>query len=191
MPGLRPTPGRIRETLFNWLQPRIPGSRCLDLFAGTGALGFEALSRGAAEVIMVERNAELAQRLAENARTFGAAGARIVRSDAIAWLINCLSHSGSANPDSNPVDSGALRGISQAFDIVFLDPPFGSGLLPEVCMHLDRKNLVAPGGAVYLETAVDAPGLKLPETWELVKNRVAGGVRYCLAEETRSTCCIT
>ncbi len=106
-PELRPTPDRVRETVFNWLQAPLPGGRCLDLFAGSGALGLEALSRGAAEVVFVERNAAIARRLQDNLALLEAVSGRLERADALIWL----------------------RRKPEPFDIVFLDPPFGRNLL--------------------------------------------------------------
>ena len=103
-PGLRPTPERVRETLFNWLAPVIAGSRCLDLFAGTGALGVEALSRGAARAQFVERDGRAVQALRANLARLKAADGRVAEADALAWL----------------------QGEAEPFDLVFLDPPFAA-----------------------------------------------------------------
>lgn len=127
--GLRPTPDRVRETLFNWLGQDLPDWRCLDLFAGSGALGFEAASRGAARVVLVERDAAACAALEKNRALLGASGVEVARAEALAWLAN----------DRTP------------WDLVFLDPPFDSDLagrvLPELAPHL------APGGQVYVEQA--------------------------------------
>jgi 16S rRNA (guanine966-N2)-methyltransferase len=158
LPGLRPTPDRVRETLFNWLAPVIEGARCLDAFAGSGALGFEAASRGAREVLMLEQSAPAARLLAENARRLGAESVRVERADTLRWL----------------------AGPGTAFDIVFLDPPFAAGLLPEACALLARNGWLAPNAWVYLETPA-RPGLPpLPEGWRLHRERQAGQVCYAL-----------
>jgi len=158
LPGLRPTPDRVRETLFNWLAPVIQGARCLDAFAGSGALGFEAASRGAREVLMLEQSAPAARLLAENARRLGAETVRVERADALRWL----------------------AGPGTAFDIVFLDPPFAAGLLPETCVLLARNGWLAPNAWVYLE-APARPGLPAtPEGWHLHRQRQAGQVCYAL-----------
>ena len=117
--GLRPSSDRVRETLFNWLQPMLPGSRCLDLFAGTGALGFEAVSRGASEVVMIERDRELARSLSATAQRLKVGNVRVHEADALRWL-------------SLPHDSAASR-----FDLVFLDPPFAAGLWSSALAGLD------------------------------------------------------
>ena len=123
--GLRPTLDRVRETLFNWLQHDIEGARVLDAFAGSGALGFEALSRGAREVIFLEKNPKAAIQLKENLQALGAGNAQVWAGDALVWL------------DQNP----------EPYDLVFLDPPFGKELLQPA---LDRLTLL-PGALVYVE----------------------------------------
>jgi 16S rRNA (guanine966-N2)-methyltransferase len=159
-PGLRPTADRVRETLFNWLAPVIQGARCLDLFAGSGALGFEAASRGAAEVVMIERAAAVARVLSDNARTLGAAEVQVIRADALAWL----------------------DGQGRPFDIAFLDPPFDADLLAPACALLARNGWLAPGARIYLE-APAKPGLPpLPAGWVLLRDKQAGRVCYALAE---------
>jgi 16S rRNA (guanine966-N2)-methyltransferase len=157
LPGLRPTPDRVRETLFNWLAPALPGARCLDLFAGSGALGIEALSRGAAEVVFVERHPLAIRALRENLARLNGAGARVEPAEALAWL----------------------RQPGTPFEIALLDPPFGEGLLEPVCAAARTGRLVGgnrldisgsgSGGrpAVVIAGAVDpAPG----------KNRRGGGL---------------
>ena len=155
-PGLRPTPDRIRETLFNWLAAVVPGARCLDLFAGTGALGFEALSRGARCAVMVEQNKQLAQQLEQTKSVLAAARAEIIHGEAINWLAN--RHG--------------------PFDVVFLDPPFHQDYLKKACTLLINKGHLAPAAYVYTETGQDvpshAPGLKA------LKQARAGQVEYTL-----------
>jgi 16S rRNA (guanine966-N2)-methyltransferase len=157
--GLRPTPDRVRETLFNWLAPVIEGSRCLDLFAGSGALGFEALSRGAGKVVMVERHHKAVQQLRANAGTLGATGVEIIEADARQFL------------DGEP----------QVFDIVFLDPPYGKGLTVACADKLEEYGWLAPESCIYLETGADEALDGLPETWDLAKSKRAGRVNFHLA----------
>jgi 16S rRNA (guanine966-N2)-methyltransferase len=136
--GLRPTPDRVRETLFNWLGQDLPGWTCLDLFAGSGALGFEAASRGAARVIMIERDARAIRALEHNRATLGASQLDILRVDALAWLAN----------------------NRETFDLILIDPPFDSGLAAPVLADLARH--LKPGGHAYVEqgsTVVAPPGL--------------------------------
>ena len=157
-PDLRPTSERIRETLFNWLAATIEGSRCLDLFAGSGALGFEALSRGAGEVVFVENSARAAAVLKESAAALDATGACIHKADAIAFL----------------------KGEHKPFDIVFLDPPFAAGLLGDLCRLLDERDWLADGARVYLEHDHARPLPRLPDGWTILKQKTAGQVRYVL-----------
>ena len=158
--GLRPTPERVRETLFNWLAPGLPGARCLDLFAGTGALGLEALSRGAESVDFVERSAVAARQLEENISILDAGGARVHRRDAFDFL----------------------RGKRDGqYDVVFLDPPFAEDLLDETCRLLGQQNLLADGALVYLEMERSQDEPALPDGWRVIKNKTAGTVRYMLA----------
>lgn len=158
--GLRPTGDRIRETLFNWLAPVIEGAHCLDLFAGSGALGFEAASRGAAEVVMVDRAAPVVRILEANAKLLGARALRVVHGDALQWL-------------QGPCD--------RTFDIVLLDPPFASGLLQPTCDLLARHRWLGSRGLVYLETPAQDELPVLPATWELLRDKRTGQVRYALA----------
>ena len=158
-PGLRPTSERIRETLFNWLAPHIDGASCLDLFAGTGALGLEALSRGAAGTVFVEKSAVAARVLKSNVEMLGATGATVCEADAFEYLRQA------------PVRS---------FDIVFLDPPFAADMLEDLCRLIDERQVLAEGARVYLENDVATDEAVLPAGWELLKSKVAGQVRYTL-----------
>jgi 16S rRNA (guanine966-N2)-methyltransferase len=160
-PGLRPTPERIRETLFNWLAPHIRGAHCLDLFAGSGALGFEALSRGAKTVDFVERSATAAAILGENATTLDATGARVLKQDAFDFL-----------------QSDAVL----AYDIVFLDPPFDDDRAGELCRLLQAGGFVRAGTLVYLEQPGDRHAPEFPGSWSVRKEKAAGNVRYSLIE---------
>ena len=129
--GLRPTPDRVRETLFNWLGQDLPGWTCLDLFAGSGALGFEAASRGAGRVVMIERDLKAAGALEKNRGVLGAKQVDILRADALAWLANSR----------------------ETFDLVFVDPPFDSGLAGAVLADLARH--LKPGGHAYVEQGAE------------------------------------
>jgi len=159
LPGLRPTPDRVRETLFNWLAPALPGARCLDLFAGSGALGIEALSRGAAEVVFVERHPVAIRALRENLARLNGAGARIEQAEALAWL----------------------RQPGTPFEIALLDPPFGEGLLEPVCALLERGGWLAPTAWIYLEAEAEAGPPSLPAGWAPHREKIAGAVTYRLA----------
>lgn len=157
--GLRPTGDRIRETLFNWLAPAIEGARCLDLFAGSGALGFEALSRGAKHVILVEQSPEACDHLRKNL-----------------GLLNAQAQADILCTDSQH----ALQTITEPFDIIFLDPPFASGQLTSICAKLEERGLLTPGGLVYLEEAKSSPTTVLPARWQLHRDKTSGHVRYRL-----------
>lgn len=157
-PGLRPTPDRVRETLFNWLQGDIAGARCLDLFAGSGALGFEAASRGAAQVVLVENQAAACSLLQDNINTLGARQIQLVRQDALRWLEQCR----------------------QVFDVVFLDPPYGSGLLGEVCALLEQRHCLTAEALIYLELASEQKLPVLPANWQIIRGKKAGQVGYHL-----------
>jgi 16S rRNA (guanine966-N2)-methyltransferase len=159
MPALRPTPDRVRETLFNWLQHSVADSRCLDLFAGSGALGLEALSRGAREAVFVEQFPVAARALQEQlARFGGAAKGRILEMGAARFL----------------------RTPGAPFDIAFLDPPFGTNALAEYIPLLDSGDWLKVGGLVYLENERAAGVPSLPGHWELLKSKSAGEVGYHL-----------
>jgi 16S rRNA (guanine966-N2)-methyltransferase len=160
-PGLRPTPERVRETVFNWLAPRIEGAACLDLFAGTGALGLEALSRGASRAVFVEKSRRAAAALARNVAALDAADAAIVGSDAFRYLAG---------------DRGG------PFDVVFLDPPFAADCTAELCRLLDQGRLLAGGAAVYVEEDRARPAAAIPDGWRILRSRTAGNVRYSLLE---------
>jgi 16S rRNA (guanine966-N2)-methyltransferase len=152
---LRPTPDRVRETLFNWLGQRLDGLSVLDLFAGSGALGFEALSRGAARAVLVERDRRVAAALKAAARELGAAGAQVVQGDALAWLARS----------------------TERFDIVFVDPPYASDLAERALAMLAAH--LAPGARVYVESAA---ALAPAAPWHAVREGRAGAVRYALFE---------
>ncbi len=156
--GLRPTPDRVRETLFNWLQPILPGARCLDLFAGSGALGLEAASRGAARVVLVEQDFRAATAIRESIETLGAERVQLVELDALKYL------SGTAVP----------------WDVVFLDPPFGSSLLEQCVRLLAERAWLEPEARVYLETSARGPSLALPPNWGVERESRAGEVAFCL-----------
>lgn len=156
--GLRPTTDRIRETLFNWLAPAIRDARCADLFAGSGALGLEALSRGAAHCDFVDSSRAALRQIGAHLTDLGAENG------------NC--HIGSA--------LDFLRGATTAYDIVFIDPPFGSGLVAPTCSLLASRGLLAGNARVYVEMAASEPLPELPVDWALYRDKIAGGVAYRL-----------
>jgi len=164
LPGLRPTPDRVRETLFNWLQHSIVGARCLDLFAGSGALGLEALSRGAKSLVFVEQAQAAARSLVkELERLGGTTKAQVVEMGAARFL------------------RSAGEAFGKPFDIAFLDPPFGKDALAEFIPLIDQGNWIKAGGLVYLENEKAAGAPAMPSHWELLKSKSAGEVGYHLA----------
>jgi 16S rRNA (guanine966-N2)-methyltransferase len=157
--GLRPTPDRVRETLFNWLGQSLEGWRCIDAFAGSGALGFEAASRGAGEVVLIERDRRLAGRLEESKARLKADAVRVVNGDAITWM---------------------ARGAAANVDLVFIDPPFDSDLAAPALDAAAR--VVVPGGFVYLEAParLEAERLAADGVYELYRHGRAGAVHFHL-----------
>ncbi len=162
--GLRPTPDRVRETLFNWLSPVVAGSRCLDLFAGTGALGLEALSRGAAAVTFVEKDPPASRGIRDAIELLRCERAEIVTADVLPFL------STAARP----------------FDVVFVDPPYAMDLLAPVCAALEKGWLSATA-RVYLEAPAAQGRPELPPGWALFRSARAGQVGYHLARFGETT----
>ncbi len=158
--GLRPSGDRVRETLFNWLQVDLPGARCLDLFAGSGALGFEALSRGAARAVLVEADPQVAECLRRSASTLGASGAQVIGASAADYL----------------------AGLAESFDLVFVDPPFEQATRDGArgwCEALARAGALRAGARVYVERPVEAPPGP-PEGWQTLREKHQGGVAFGL-----------
>lgn len=156
--GLRPTPDRVRETLFNWLGQDLTGWRCLDAFAGSGALGFEAASRGAADVVLLERDRSLAQGLEQLRLRLAADAVRVHSADALRWMA-----------DAAPA----------LFDLVFLDPPFDAGLVAPALALVPR--LLADGGQVYVESHAAPDDEALAQLgWQVRRASRAGQVHFCL-----------
>lgn len=159
LPGLRPSGDRCRETLFNWLQPWLPGADCADLFAGTGALGLEAASRGAGSVVLVEKHSAVVSCLDLNINHLHATQVRVVERDALEWLAKA------------PADS---------LDILFVDPPFDEGLTPRVMAMIDQGGCVRAGGFVYFETALTSNAVAIPAGWAAMREKTLGRVRMQL-----------
>ncbi|SFC40723.1 16S rRNA m(2)G-966 methyltransferase [Marinospirillum celere] len=157
--GLRPTSDRVKETLFNWLQFDLPASRCLDVFAGSGALAMESLSRGAARVLLLEKEPRVAKHLRESLMVLAESRAEVLNADSLAYL-------------NQPA--------SEQFDLVFLDPPFTQGLLEPACQLLQENGWLAPGAKIYLEIEKQAPALQVPNGWQQLKQKEAGEVRFSL-----------
>ncbi|MBZ4202837.1 MAG: 16S rRNA (guanine(966)-N(2))-methyltransferase RsmD [Methylovulum sp.] len=159
---LRPTPARVRETLFNWLHHDIVASRCLDCYAGSGALSFEAASRGAAQVVLIDHNPDICRTLKANADVLKAKQIKIINSEVLRYL----------------------SGNSEPYDLVFLDPPFGQGLVVPTCHWLEDKLWLKAGAKVYVETERHLDLITLPENWDLIKSKTAGDVAYRLYQRS-------
>jgi len=160
--GLRPTPARVRETLFNWLQYDVVASHCLDLYAGSGALGLEAASRGARRVVQVDSNAQVCRQLYANATVFNAEQVHIVQQEAFRYL----------------------AGDAEPFDLVFLDPPFAQGLVVQTAHWLEDKLWLKPHAKIYIEAERQLALLDMPTNWALLKQKTAGDVAYYLFSRT-------
>lgn len=158
--GLRPTTDRVRETLFNWITPNIPGARCLDLFTGSGALGLEALSREARSVTFIDLSPHVISSLKNNLQTLQASNAEIICTDSVKWLKN-------AAPET-------------AYDIIFIDPPFRCNLVAQCVELLEFSNVLKAGTYIYIEIEKEATQPNFPQNWRLHREKEAGQVRYML-----------
>ncbi len=157
--GLRPTTDRVKETLFNWLATEVRDSRCLDVFAGSGSLGFEALSRYASYVMMIEQEPKAARQLQTNLQTLQCTQAQVVCRDALQVL---------------------QAGCSEPFELVFLDPPFRKELLTAVIPLLEQQGWLADRALIYLERENEGTAPLIPANWQLLKDKQAGQVCYQL-----------
>jgi 16S rRNA (guanine966-N2)-methyltransferase len=160
--GLRPTPDRVRETLFNWIQTAVPGAQCLDLFSGSGALGFEALSRGADSATFVERDIACARQLNSNIQHLKCQKGEVIQADVITWL------------------SARQADLDNAYDIAFMDPPFRQNLVSPCCELLEQKNLLREGALIYVETESELADPGVPHHWHEYRKKTAGQVTYRL-----------
>ncbi|WP_237386987.1 16S rRNA (guanine(966)-N(2))-methyltransferase [Xenorhabdus sp. Sc-CR9] len=156
--GLRPTTDRVRETLFNWLMPIIQEARCLDCFSGSGALGFEALSRYAKHATLIEYDRHVATQLSSNLALLNAENAEVVQDNALQYLSK----------------AGA------PFDVVFLDPPFRKGMLTETIRLLESNGWLAAESWIYVEAESESAATEVPATWQLHKEKISGQVAYRL-----------
>lgn len=164
--AVRPTPDRVRETVFNWLGDRVAGAVCLDLFAGSGALGLEAASRGAAHVTLVDNHPGVVRALGESVRALEAGNVDVHCDDALAWL-------GRAG---------------EAIDIVFLDPPYAArDLLDSSIALIDDRGILAPGGRLYLEYDANRVSPRVPEGWSTLRSGRAGDAGFQLLAHTGAT----
>lgn len=159
--GLRPTPDRVRETIFNWLAPHIIEARCLDLFAGSGALGFEALSRGAAQVVCIEKDPKAISAIKQSKDTLLADGLEIIQTDSLKLI---------ETPYASP-----------AFEIAFVDPPYRLKVLPQCFLHLQQNGFLKTGAFIQFESEEPILNKDLPSSWEIIHQKKAGVVHYYLA----------
>jgi 16S rRNA (guanine966-N2)-methyltransferase len=163
LPDLRPTADRIRETLFNWLQDSVPNGTCLDLFAGSGALGFEALSRGATSVIFVERNLQAAKSIERNLTLLNIENAYCYKTSAEQYLKN-------------------IQDTEMKFEVIFLDPPFAEGGLDVYCKLLEECGCLDNESKIYLESPGQLKLESIPDSWNELKSNRAGEVYFYLFE---------
>lgn len=157
--GVRPTPDAVKETLFNWLGPVLPGATCLDLFTGTGALGFEALSRGASHVDMVDGSREVVELLRKQAQIFSTTDASVFHLK---------------------LPEGLIQLPPKRYDLVFIDAPFRQKRLLPCCLWLNENQRLAENAFVYLEMEKESMPLSVPANWTLWREKKAGQVAYCL-----------
>lgn len=157
--GIRPTPSRIRETLFNWLNYHLAGSRCLDLFAGSGALGLESLSRGASVAVLVDHTPALARALTNNLSLLGSTKGEV----------RC-----------QPVEQLLAQSPEQPFNILFMDPPFRQGWLERLIPLIETNHWVMPGSWIYMEYESERSEPVVPKSWHLHRSKMAGQVTYAL-----------
>lgn len=158
--GLRPTTDRVRETLFNWISPIMPGARCLDLFTGSGALGLEALSRDASAVTFIDQSSVATRSLKQNLQLLHATNATVLNTDAVKWL--------------------KTTAPELPYNIVFIDPPFRCGLVYECVEQLQSKPFLTLGSYIYIEIEKEAIRPQFPAHWRLHREKEAGQVRYML-----------
>jgi 16S rRNA (guanine966-N2)-methyltransferase len=168
--GLRPTGDRLRETLFNWLAPFLPGAHCLDLFAGSGALGLEALSRGAAAATFVDQSRVASLQLEHNLALLELAPdqqAQVIHQSAMVWL---------------------QQTHYQTYDVVFLDPPFALAPIHDVLLELQRSGCLNQSACIYVEQPQPLAALNLPDSWQISHHKRAGRVYYGLLQAYPSAC---
>lgn len=160
--GLRPTPDRVRETLFNWLQPFLSGARCLDLFAGSGALGLEALSRGAVSTTFIDREPLSCRALQSNLQKLKADNAEVIQASVLDWL------------------QQRITDLEPRYDLVFMDPPYRQDLIRPCCELLEQHNLLADNAIIYVETESELSERVVPEHWREHRSKQSGQVSYRL-----------
>lgn len=169
VPGLRPTPDRVRETLFNWLQADIIGAHCIDLFAGSGALGFEALSRGASQCLFIDSHPQCIEDIKNNLEQFKSSGGYTSLNDALTILTKPPSQ---FSPDR--------------FDIAFVDPPYAMDRALDCCHLLAEQHWLNDNASIYIESASSINESQLPKNWRMHRQKKAGQVNYHLAIQEKA-----
>ncbi len=161
--AVRPTPSRVRETLFNWLQGYVPDTRCLELYAGSGILSIEALSRGASEVVLLDKSEEVVSHLSRQFKDFQVPDQQyqLINEPALSWL---------------------AKASGQGFDLIFLDPPFACSEFEPILNDIAAKNLANPGALIYIESSSEFQKPLLPSGWTIHRRNKAGAVHYCLCK---------
>jgi 16S rRNA (guanine966-N2)-methyltransferase len=157
--GLRPTTDRTKETLFNWLMHDINNANCLDCFSGSGSLAFEALSRFAKKVTILEKDKSVVKQLQENLAVLDVDNAKVIEGDALNYL---------------------KQAATEQYDIIFIDPPFNKGLIQPCCDALQSNGYLATGALIYIEREVELTDLNFPNSWMLLKEKSTGQVTYQL-----------
>ncbi|WP_067868830.1 16S rRNA (guanine(966)-N(2))-methyltransferase RsmD [Neptuniibacter marinus] len=160
--GLRPTPDRVRETLFNWIQTIVPGAQSLDLFSGSGALGLEALSRGAERTTFIEKDTAAARQLNNNLQRLKAQNGEVIQADVLEWL------------------ESRLQDQESQYDLIFMDPPFRKNLIAPCCELLEKRNLLRDNAYIYIETEAELIDPNVPAHWHEHRKKTAGQVTYRL-----------
>lgn len=160
--GLRPTPSRVRETVFNWLQNQLMGSSCIDLFAGSGACGIEALSRGASEVVFLDSNRLACEAIRNNLKRLGVDSPTVACTDSLRWLENATAEN------------------KARFSMAFVDPPYAGQLAIQACELLANSGVLIAGAQVYVELDRAIETEEFPSGWTVVKNKQAGQVQHYL-----------
>ncbi|WP_438462636.1 16S rRNA (guanine(966)-N(2))-methyltransferase RsmD [Marinomonas sp. PE14-40] len=169
--GLRPTPDRVRETLFNWINTYVPGAKCADLFCGSGALGLEALSRSAKSCVFVDASRVVTQQMQQNLATLGCKDALTLNQDALSLL-------------KLPIEAQPNLADKAPFDLVFIDPPFRKSWVENI-LPLLEQGWLAEGALVYLEMEKETPLPSITQSWDLLKEKTAGQLTYRLFQVYR------
>ena len=171
--GLRPTTDRVKETVFNWLMNKVDQSHCLDCFAGSGSLAFEALSRGAKSVTLIEKDKIAAKQIEQNLSLLNVNNAQLIKGDSLSFLQ-------SLNAANESKYGGKERDKEHKFDLVFIDPPFRQNLATPICQLLVERQLLSPSALIYIEIESELKDFVAPASWQQLKEKTAGQVSFRL-----------